>query len=176
MDGCDGLALVELPLEFGDPRSTVKCTVTSTPLSAVQVYRNPSCDQVRNFSFKAFSAATSSIFQNGGETEMALKSMSVAKLQDLRGKVDAAIAEKVATRRRELEVQLSELAHHDPHGSRGKARGHRPMGSVPPKYRNPNDPSQTWAGRGLQPLWLRDAVKSGKKLDSFLIVKTAKKR
>jgi DNA-binding protein H-NS len=37
-------------------------------------------------------------------------------------------------------------------------------------------PSRTWAGRGLQPLWLRDAIKSGKKLDSFLIVKTAKKR
>ena len=50
------------------------------------------------------------------------------------------------------------------------------MGSVPPKYRNPKDPSQTWAGRGLQPLWLRDALKSGKKLDSFLIAKAAKNR
>jgi DNA-binding protein H-NS len=49
------------------------------------------------------------------------------------------------------------------------------MGSVAPKYRNPNDPSQTWAGRGLQPLWLRDAIESGKKLDSFLIAKAAKK-
>jgi hypothetical protein len=37
---------------------------------------------------------------------MALKSMSVAKLKDLRGKVDAAIAEKVAARRRELEAAL----------------------------------------------------------------------
>ena len=97
---------------------------------------------------------------------MALKSMSVAKLKDLRGKVDAAIAEKVGVRRRELEVQLSELAHHDP---RGIGRGAR--GSVAPKYRNPKDPTQTWAGRGLQPLWIRDAIKSGKKLDSFLIAK-----
>jgi DNA-binding protein H-NS len=107
---------------------------------------------------------------------MALKSMSVAKLKDLRGKVDAAITEKVASRRRELEVQLSELAHHDPRETRGNSRGRRPMGSIPPKYRNPKDPSQTWAGRGLQPHWLRDAVKSGKKLDSFLIAKAAKKR
>jgi DNA-binding protein H-NS len=107
---------------------------------------------------------------------MDVKSMSVAKLKDLRGKVDAAITEKIAARRRELEVQISELARHDPHGARGRAQGRRPMGSVPPKYRNPNDPSQTWAGRGLQPHWLRDAVKSGKKLDSFLIAKAAKKR
>jgi DNA-binding protein H-NS len=107
---------------------------------------------------------------------MALTSMSVAKLNDLRGKVDAAIAEKIVARRRELEVQLSELARRDPHGERGQARGRRPMGSVPPKYRNPNNPSQIWAGRGLQPHWLRDALKSGKKLNSFLITKAAKKR
>ena len=35
---------------------------------------------------------------------MALKSMSVAKLQELRSKVEAAIGEKVTTRRHELEV------------------------------------------------------------------------
>jgi DNA-binding protein H-NS len=103
------------------------------------------------------------------KTRMALKSMSVAKLKDLMGKVDAAIAEKVGARRRELEAQLSELAHHDPRGTRGIGRGAR--GSVAPKYRNPKDPTQTWAGRGLQPRWIRDAIKSGKKLDSFLIAK-----
>src|ERR1700722_5795836 len=100
---------------------------------------------------------------------MALKSMSVAKLHDRTGKVDAEIAEKVSARRRELEMQLSELTHNDPRGSRGKARGRGVRGPVAPKYRNPKDPSQTWAGRGLQPLWMRDAIKSGKKLDSFLI-------
>jgi DNA-binding protein H-NS len=110
------------------------------------------------------------------KTGMALKSMSVAKLTNLRGKVDAAISEKMAARRRELEGQLSELTRHDPKGTRGKALGRRPMGTVPPKYRNPKDPSQTWAGRGLQPLWLRDALKSGKKIDSFLIAKAAKNR
>jgi DNA-binding protein H-NS len=108
-------------------------------------------------------------FQNGGKTRMALKSMSVAKLKDLRGKVDAAIAERVGARRRELEMQLSELARHDPRGTRETARGRGARRSVAPKYRNPKDPSQTWAGRGLQPHWVRDALKSGKKLDSFLI-------
>jgi DNA-binding protein H-NS len=97
---------------------------------------------------------------------MALKSMSVVKLQNLRVKVDAAINEKITARRQELETELSELARHD---LRGKARGRGRLGLVPPKYRNPNDASQTWAGRGLQPRWLKEAIKSGKKLESFLI-------
>ncbi len=100
---------------------------------------------------------------------MALKTMSVAKLRDLRDQVDAAITEKVRARRGELEMELSALARHNPQGLRGKTRGRGPRGPVAPKYRNPKDPSQTWAGRGLQPRWLKDAIKSGKKLEGFLI-------
>jgi DNA-binding protein H-NS len=100
---------------------------------------------------------------------MALKSMSVAKLQDLRGKVDAAIAEKIIARRQELESELSKLERVDGRrGAKASRRGGR-LGPVPPKYRNSQDPSQTWAGRGLQPRWLKEAMKSGKKLESFLI-------
>jgi DNA-binding protein H-NS len=100
---------------------------------------------------------------------MALKSMSITKLRDLREKVDAAIAEKVTARRHELEAELSELARI--HGHRATKAGPRGglRGPVAPKYRNPKEPSQTWAGRGLQPLWLKAAIKSGKKLESFLI-------
>jgi hypothetical protein len=54
---------------------------------------------------------------------MALKSISLAELKDLISKVDAAIAVKVGARRRELEVQLSEPARHDPRGTREMVRG-----------------------------------------------------
>jgi DNA-binding protein H-NS len=40
---------------------------------------------------------------------------------------------------------------------------------VKPKYRNPSHKSETWTGRGRQPLWLVAALKSGKKLNDFLI-------
>lgn len=63
-----------------------------------------------HFCFYGFPALTSLILQNGSKNRMALKSMSVAKLRDLRGKVDAEIAQKVASRRRERETQLSALA------------------------------------------------------------------
>jgi DNA-binding protein H-NS len=44
-----------------------------------------------------------------------------------------------------------------------------PYPPVLPKYRNPVRPSETWAGRGKQPRWLSDQLRSGKKLDEFLI-------
>ena len=45
---------------------------------------------------------------------------------------------------------------------------------VAPKYRDPKSKA-TWAGRGVQPVWMREALKAGKKADHFLIVKGAKK-
>lgn len=41
--------------------------------------------------------------------------------------------------------------------------------SVAPKYRNPANPSETWAGRGKQPRWLAAYTDAGRKLDEFLI-------
>ncbi|QKY11983.1 H-NS family nucleoid-associated regulatory protein [Janthinobacterium lividum] len=37
--------------------------------------------------------------------------------------------------------------------------------TVAVKYRNPNDVSQQWSGRGRQPKWVKDWVESGKSLD-----------
>ncbi len=39
----------------------------------------------------------------------------------------------------------------------------RSGGKVPPKYRNPANPAQTWSGRGKRPHWFTDALKAGKK-------------
>jgi len=107
---------------------------------------------------------------DGDKAIMALKTMSVAELQDLKSKIEAAIGAKVTERRRELEAQLSKLSGFGGRG--GKAikfgRGGR-TGSVAPKYRNPENPAETWAGRGLKPRWLTAAIKGGKKLEDFAI-------
>jgi DNA-binding protein H-NS len=104
------------------------------------------------------------------EKFMALKSMPVAQLQDLKRKIEAEISAKVTERRHELEAQLAKLSGFG--GRRGKAtnfgRGGR-TGPVEPKYRNPENPAETWAGRGLKPRWLAAAIKSGKKLEDFAI-------
>jgi DNA-binding protein H-NS len=104
------------------------------------------------------------------DSTMALKSMSIAKSQDLRAKVDAAISAKIGERRHELESQLSKLDGHTGGGHRGRPAGRGgPRGAVAPKYRNPENPSETWAGRGLRPRWLVAAMEGGKKLEDFAI-------
>jgi DNA-binding protein H-NS len=97
-----------------------------------------------------------------------LKTMSVSKLQDLKSKVEAAISERVRTRRQELESALSKLSGYSGRAGRGRPAGHGgPRGPVAPKYRNPENPAETWAGRGLRPRWLVAALKGGKKLEGF---------
>lgn len=103
-----------------------------------------------------------------------LKSMSIDNLSKLQAQVEAALSSKVAEERRELEAKLSQLSRlGDGHGSglRGRPRGGLSLRgrSVAPKYRNPENPSETWAGRGLKPRWLTAAMKSGKKLEDFAI-------
>jgi DNA-binding protein H-NS len=106
---------------------------------------------------------------------MALKTMSVAKLQDLKCQVEAAISTKVSERRQELESELSKLDGHSGRVRRGRPPGRGgPRGSVAPKYRNPENPAETWAGRGLKPRWLVAAMKGGKKVEDFAISGTAK--
>jgi DNA-binding protein H-NS len=104
---------------------------------------------------------------------MALKSMSIEKLRDLKNKVEAAIHTNLIGRRRELESELSKLARFEG-GRGGKGARGGPRGSVAPKYRNPENPAETWAGRGLKPRWLAAAIKRGKKLDDFLIAGAGK--
>ncbi|PRD20860.1 UNVERIFIED_CONTAM: hvrA [Trichonephila clavipes] len=40
---------------------------------------------------------------------------------------------------------------------------------VVPKYRNPNNPSQTWSGRGRQPLWLVGLLAEGNRLEDLVV-------
>ena len=35
------------------------------------------------------------------------------------------------------------------------------------KYRNPNNPSQTWSGRGKKPVWLQALLETGKTLEDL---------
>jgi len=98
-----------------------------------------------------------------------LSGMTVEALMDLRERVDGLLSE----RRAELDQQLERM------GVIGGRRVVRGGGSalrgrkVPPKYRGPS--GETWAGRGAKPKWLVAAIKGGRKLEDFLIDKSARK-
>jgi DNA-binding protein H-NS len=104
---------------------------------------------------------------------MALKGMSIEKLRALKTKVEAAIHSQLIGRRRELESELSKLSRFEG-GRRGKGGRGGPRGSVAPKYRNPENAAETWAGRGLKPRWLAAAIKGGKKVEDFFIAGAGK--
>lgn len=40
---------------------------------------------------------------------------------------------------------------------------------IAPKYRNPDNPAETWTGRGKQPRWLAAHTGNGRSLDEFVI-------
>jgi len=94
-----------------------------------------------------------------------LKSMSLEELWSLHEQVDAILASKIEEEQRRLDRQLRLITYR--RASRGNER--RPYPPVYPKYRNPTQPSETWAGRGKQPRWLRAQLRSGRKLDDFRI-------
>jgi DNA-binding protein H-NS len=100
------------------------------------------------------------------------KSMSIDRLSKLRDQIDAVINAKVIEERRAVQEKLSKLNHL---GAGGRSKGVGARGRVAPKYRNPENPAETWAGRGLKPRWLAAALKAGKKLEDFSIAVPAKK-
>ena len=42
-------------------------------------------------------------------------------------------------------------------------------GPLPPKFRNPEIPQETWTGRGRNPKWLVEALATGKTIEDFRI-------
>ena len=101
-----------------------------------------------------------------------LSGMSVEALMDLRKRVD----EMLQDRRAEIRKQLERMEAIALVGGRRVVRGGGSVlkgRRVPPKYRGPS--GETWAGRGARPRWLVAAIKGGKKLDDFLIDKSALK-
>jgi DNA-binding protein H-NS len=100
-----------------------------------------------------------------------LSGMNVEALMDLRKRVEARLVEH----RAQLEKQLERMGRavagpRVVRDGRSASKGRK----VPPKYRGPS--GETWAGRGVKPRWLVAAIKGGKKLDDFLIDKSARKR
>jgi DNA-binding protein H-NS len=103
-----------------------------------------------------------------------LNSMSIDKLSKLKDQVDSILSTKLVEQRQTLKAELDRLSRLSasplhPKGVRLGARG-----PVAPKYRNPENPSETWAGRGLKPRWLVAAMRAGRKLEHFSIAQTAK--
>ena len=52
--------------------------------------------------------------------------------------------------------------------ARKTTKGYK-LGKVAPKYRNPANPTETWAGRGKPPRWLSAYLDQGRRIEEFQI-------
>jgi DNA-binding protein H-NS len=106
-----------------------------------------------------------------------LKRMSIDQLWALHAEIAAVLAHRISAEKRRLELRLKQL--HPEGTTKGNHNpGHqrRPYPRVFPKYRNPANPSETWAGRGKQPRWLTAQLRAGGKLDDFRIHRSSDDR
>jgi DNA-binding protein H-NS len=125
-----------------------------------------------------------------------LEAMTVSQLLQLRDKVQTALSGKIQTERQELQRKIDELSVLEGSGGsdvanappvaqakrrrgqrrggngavRGNGRTHPLKGrTVAPKYRDPDNSEQTWAGRGQTPKWLAAYENEGRRREEFLI-------
>ena len=106
------------------------------------------------------------------ETTMDLSNMSVGDLRNLQDQIkqemkkrehpDVAKArEQILAIAQSVGVPLKDLI--GTTGLRGKT------GTVAVRYRNPDDASQQWTGRGRQPKWVKEWVDGGKSIDKLRV-------
>jgi len=113
-----------------------------------------------------------------------LKKLSVDDLLILRDRINAMLESRVVRERQELEARLERLQRFKTISSEpsknktspatakksAKRKNVKRVKKVVPKYRNPENHDETWAGRGLQPRWMRAAMNDGgKDLEYFRI-------
>jgi DNA-binding protein H-NS len=100
--------------------------------------------------------------------QIELDRMNTDELWSLHGEVSHLLQQRIQTEKLRLEERLKLL--------RAPVSERRPYPPVSPKYQNPDQPSETWAGRGKQPRWLAAKLGSGKRIDDFKIKKVADRR
>jgi DNA-binding protein H-NS len=96
------------------------------------------------------------------------RAMSLDELWVLHEKIGSLLTTKIEAEKRELEQRLDTLKRKFGH-STNEDRHRRPYPKVLPKFQNPNQPSQTWAGRGRQPRWVGELLKAGRSIDDLRI-------
>jgi len=95
-----------------------------------------------------------------------LESLSMDELTRLSTDVQKAMATVQKRRRREAREAMEKVARDfgmsfsDIVGG-GAGGGRSNGGGLPAKYRNPENPKQTWSGRGRRPAWYNDALEKG---------------
>jgi DNA-binding protein H-NS len=92
-----------------------------------------------------------------------LEQMPIDELWALHEEVRAVLTARIAAERRLLEERLHQL------NNQSNTSQRRPYPPVRPKFRNPDNPAETWSGRERQPRWAAEQLRSGKRMEDLQI-------
>jgi DNA-binding protein H-NS len=116
--------------------------------------------------------------EDGMSKKLNFDSMSVDEMWQLHENLSQVLSVRLASEKRELEKRLEQLRREKEMGQaepvdasslKKVPRERRKYPRVYPKYRNPDEPSETWSGRGKQPRWLAVALRTGHTIEEFAI-------
>lgn len=92
--------------------------------------------------------------------------MPIDELWTLHQEINSKLA--IKAEKQKLQNRLDELRQKSPPSSIEK-RQRRPYPKVYPKFQNPEQPSQTWAGRGKRPNWVGELLGAGYTMEELQI-------
>jgi DNA-binding protein H-NS len=90
-----------------------------------------------------------------------LEVMSTDQLWALHEEVSATLSARLSDEKRVLDERLNRLSSHAP-----ERRFYPP---VLPKFRNPENPADTWSGRGKPPRWVTQQLGLGRRMEELRI-------
>ncbi len=106
-------------------------------------------------------------------TEVNLTNLSLSELHELEKDVSKRITHRKEEDRKRVLHQMKALAAGIgmtiDEALAGDKRPKSKRGQVKPKYKNPDNPSETWSGRGKKPAWVQQAIQQGKTLEDLAI-------
>ncbi len=98
-----------------------------------------------------------------------LDKMSNEELVSLQKDVKKALATYEDRRRKEALIEMQEVARKHGLDLSDVVKSSKKGAVSAPKYRHPENPELTWAGRGRQPRWIKEAIEDGRTLDDMRI-------
>jgi DNA-binding protein H-NS len=98
-----------------------------------------------------------------------VETLSTEELWVLHRQVMTTLKAKIIAENKVLEDRLSRLIGRFRVEQTSETPERRSYPTVFPKFRNPEQPSETWTGRGKKPRWLTAQLKSGKQINDFRI-------
>ena len=96
-----------------------------------------------------------------------LERMSIDELWALHETISETLAARLDAEKRVLDERLNQLS--NPGRAQLKPLKHRFYPPVLPKFRNPDNPAETWSGRGRSPRWVNQQLSLGKRMEELKI-------